>query len=152
YFRANGFPYPKQPLHQALSEINRLNALVNADFPTKSRLGLTIANSYHPHRYRAAALGKRSPLEAFGDDRLLKRAIELQLDGGGIGDSLSVLSIVSWTQGVSNFRPSYAAWLYRKYCHKTPGKVLDISTGYGGRLVGAIASGAVGKYIGIDAN
>ena len=151
YFRANGFPYPKQPLHQGMTEINRLNALANADFATKSRLGLTIANAYHPHRYKAAALGKRSPLEAFADDRLLKRAIELQLDGGGIGDSLSVLSIVSWTQGVSNFRPSFAAYIYKKYCHKSPGKVLDICTGYGGRLVGAIASGAVGMYIGIDA-
>ena len=152
YFRANGFPYPKQPLHQGMAEINRLNALVNADFPTKSRLGLTIANSYHPHRYKAAALGKRSPVQAFADDRLLKRAIELQLENGGIGDSLSVLSIVSWTQGVSNFRPSYAAYIYKKYCHKSSGKVLDISTGYGGRLVGAIASGAVGMYVGIDAN
>src|SRR5262249_53210546 len=144
YFRANGFPYPKQPLHQAMAEINRLNALVNADFPTKSRLGLTIANSYHPHRYKAAALGKRSPVEAFADDRLLKRAIELQLDGGGIGDSLSVLNIVSWTQGVSNFRPSYAAYVYKKYCHKTRGKVLDICTGYGGPLACAIAFRAGG--------
>ena len=102
-----------------MAEINRLNALVNADLPTKSQLGLTIANSYHPHRYKAAALGKRSPVQAFADDRLLKRAIELQLDSGGIGDSLSVLSIVSWTQGVSNFRPSYAAYICKKYCRKS---------------------------------
>jgi 16S rRNA G966 N2-methylase RsmD len=151
YFRANGFPYPRQPLHQGMAEINRLNALVNANFPTKSRLGLTIANSYHPHRYKAAALGKRSPVEAFADDKILKRAIALELDGGGVGDSLSVLAVTSWTQGVSNFRPSYAAYIYKKYCHKSPGKVLDICTGYGGRLVGAIASGTVGMYVGIDA-
>jgi hypothetical protein len=31
YFRENGFPYPKQPLHTAMCEINRLNALVTKE-------------------------------------------------------------------------------------------------------------------------
>src|SRR5439155_25494652 len=50
-----------------------------------------------------------------------------------------------------NFCRAYAAYVYRKYCRKS-GRVLDICTGYGGRLVGAIASGVVGLYVGIDAN
>jgi hypothetical protein len=28
YFRANGFPYPKQALHQSMTEINRLSRSV----------------------------------------------------------------------------------------------------------------------------
>jgi hypothetical protein len=120
--------------------------------PYKDPTGSRIADAYHPHRFTASALGKRSPLQAFDDDRLLRRAIELQLESGGIGDGLSVLAVVSWTQGVSNFRPAYAAYIYKKYCHKNPGKVLDICAGYGGRLVGAIASGALAMYVGIGAN
>jgi len=48
----------------------------------------------------------------------------------------------SWA-GNSNFRPAYAAYVYKKYCRGKAAKLLDISSGYGGRLVGAIASGVV---------
>jgi hypothetical protein len=58
---------------------------------------------------------------------------------------------VSGTQSCSNFRPGFALYLYRKYC-KPGAVVLDTSTGYGGRLVGFIASGMAGRYIGIDPN
>lgn len=63
----------------------------------------------------------------------------------------SQLWIVSGVQAASNFRPGFACHLYRKYA--TPGDtVLDCSTGYGGRLVGFMASGVAGRYIGIDPN
>jgi hypothetical protein len=61
------------------------------------------------------------------------------------------LNLVSGTQSCSNFRPGFAAHLYRKYC-KPGDTVLDTSTGYGGRLVGFLGSGIVGRYIGIDPN
>ena len=86
-------------------------------------------------------------------DKTLKRAIKLALEiGNGVPDGLfGLLTLAAGTQAASNFRPGFACYLYRKYCE--PGSVvLDTSTGYGGRLVGAIASGVVSKYIGIDPN
>ena len=51
------------------------------------------------------------------------------------------------TQSVSNFRPTAAAALYRKFC-KTGDTVWDMSMGYGGRLLGAILAKV--NYIGTD--
>ena len=51
------------------------------------------------------------------------------------------------TQCVSNFRPTAAAALYKKFC-KTGDTVWDMSMGYGGRLLGAIISKV--NYIGTD--
>ena len=51
------------------------------------------------------------------------------------------------TQCVSNFRPTAAAALYRKFC-KTGDTVWDMSMGYGGRLLGAILAKV--NYIGTD--
>ena len=51
------------------------------------------------------------------------------------------------TQCVSNFRPTAAAALYRKFC-KTGDTVWDMSMGYGGRLLGAILAKV--NYVGTD--
>lgn len=51
------------------------------------------------------------------------------------------------TQCVSNFRPTAAAALYKKFC-KTGDTVWDMSMGYGGRLLGAILAKV--NYIGTD--
>ncbi len=62
-----------------------------------------------------------------------------------------MISFVNGTQIASNFRPAFAAYLYRTYAPENA-TVLDSSTGYGGRLVGAMAAGNVAHYIGIDPN
>ena len=54
----------------------------------------------------------------------------------------------SGVQAVSNFRPTAAASIYYKYAGG--GVVWDMSCGYGGRLLGALACGNVRKYIGTD--
>jgi hypothetical protein len=58
------------------------------------------------------------------------------------------LRTYSGVQRVSNFRPSAAAGIYRKYAKN--GVVWDMSCGFGGRLIGALASKSVKKYIGTD--
>ena len=52
------------------------------------------------------------------------------------------------TQTVSNFRPTAAKYIYETY--GGDGVVWDMSTGWGGRLVGALAAKRVKKYIGTD--
>jgi hypothetical protein len=153
YFRASGFPYRKLPLHLSMQEINQLattdpDALINTD------VAYHVADTYHPHRFHASANGMKSPFAAFAEDKLLRRALSLELTKGNSkipAGYFSSLSIVSGTQACSNFRPGFACYLYRTYC-KPGDTVLDSSTGYGGRLVGFLASGIAGKYIGIDPN
>jgi hypothetical protein len=152
YFRTTGWPERVMPVHVCLQE---LNALAIADSATllNTRVGYHIADTYHPHRFRASAEGMKAPYDAFHDDKLLMRAIRLCLDGGDrVGTRLfSELLVVSGTQAAANFRPGFALMLYRKYCQRGA-VVLDTSTGYGGRLVGFLASGLAGTYIGIDPN
>lgn len=152
YFRSIEFPYRKLPLHVCMQEINWLSQMDEEAMKATS-VAYHVADTYHPHRYHGHATGKISPFEAFNSDKHLRHAIELELEQDGkIGSSLfSALMIVLGTQACANFRPGYAAHFYRRYC-PPGGTVLDTSTGYGGRLVGAIASRVVGKYIGVDPN
>ncbi len=150
HYRETGFPYPNLPLHICMEHINKL-----ADTPMPelrgTNLGYRIADTYHPHRFDGHAIGMNSPRRAFEDDKLLRRALRLVMEDRGVlgYDLLRVLYIVAGTQANSNFRPGFASYMYRQYCQ--PGDtVLDTSTGYGGRLVGFMASGIAGKYIGID--
>ncbi len=153
HYRAAGFPYPDPPLFDAMLEINRL-ASMSLDQLVKTVVGYGVADKFQRHRFASSAEAKRSPLDSFMDDKQLKRAIALSLtyessltDGAIRG----VIGLVKNTQACANFRPGFAAHMYRRYC-PPGGTVLDTSTGYGGRLVGAIASTVVGHYIGIDPN
>jgi len=151
WFRANGFPYRNLAPHVSMQEINKLlttepENLIGTD------TAYHVADTYHPHRYHACAEGMRSQYDSFVDDVLLKKALTLELEYGSIGlSTINNLKFVNGTQPLSNFRPGFAAHLYRRFCspHAT---VLDTSTGYGGRLVGFIGSGVDGFYIGIDPN
>lgn len=152
YFRARGFPYRKLPLHMQMQEMNRLAAL---DQPAAlmSTYGYGVADTYHPHRLHATAHGKKSPYDSFNDDPKLKHALDLELaNTNRIADRLfSSLMIVRGTQACSNFKPGYAMHLYRRFA-PAGGVVLDPCTGYGGRLVGWLASQLGGTYIGCDPN
>ncbi len=149
HFRANGFPYRKLSVHACMQEINRL-AVSPPETWQDTDLAYQVADTYHPHRFHGHAEHMQSPVVSFQDDKLLLRALRLEMEyGGGIGGLLPKLAIVSGTQACSNFRPGFAMYMYRRFCKKGD-IVLDTSTGYGGRLVGFIASGIAGKYIGID--
>lgn len=152
YFRSIGFPYRKLALHTCMQQLNKL-----ASLPLKSLLhtglGYHVADTYHPHRFHAAAVGMRSPYDTFADDKLFRVALQklIRYEREIPETYFTLLSLVNGAQGCSNFRPGFACYLYRKYC-KTGDTVLDCSTGYGGRLVGYIASKINGRYIGIDPN
>ena len=152
YFRETGFPYRSLPVHVCMQEVNKL-ARTEPDKLLNTGQAYHVADTYHPHRFHAIAEGMKSPVGAFDDNGLLRRALRLQLEQNGMIPPayFGKLDIVSGTQACSNFRPGFACYLYRKYAN--PGDtVLDCSTGYGGRLVGFIASGIAGQYIGIDPN
>jgi hypothetical protein len=71
--------------------------------------------------------------------------------GTYISDSGIRKALRSYTgaQAVSNFRPTAAAALYHHYM-PIGGTTWDMSSGWGGRLLGAMACSHVGRYIGTD--
>lgn len=152
YYREKGFPYRELPLHQQMLQINKL-AATNDESLIRSKYANQVADTYNAHRFAASAAGMKSPLQAFGDDTLLRKALAIDFSQGRISssDNISSIALVSGTQACSNFRAGFAAYLYRKFGVKN-GTVLDPCTGYGGRLVGWIASKLGGRYVGVDPN
>ena len=149
WYRQTGFPYPQCAPHECLQDVNRLSAL-RGDALLSTTLGYSLADSFHPHRFAAHAAGMRSPLESFGDDKALRKAIAQDLQWRRrVGRLPSHLLVLNGAQACSNFRPGVACAVYREFCERGA-VVLDCSTGYGGRLVGFIASGVAGRYIGFD--
>lgn len=152
WYRENGFPFINMCTGECLVEIN---ALRNTEGPTliSTTTAYRVADTFHSHRFSASAKNMRSPMDSFLDDDQLRKALakELKYCETPILRPSGMLYLVNGTQAASNFRPGFACYLYRKYAPENA-TVLDTSTGYGGRLVGAIASGNVKKYIGIDPN
>jgi hypothetical protein len=172
YWQKREFPYPERDDVELWEEFFRLqDTTLKIEKPNKPKMwgpdsedtkelevnsvGLKIANYFHPHIWRSHALGMLSPVQAFSQDKLLRRAIRLAWE---YGEKISRnalrtrLRTVSGTQVCSNFRPSVAKTIYEKYYEG--GNILDPCTGYGGRLVGYLASDLPEetKYIGIDPN
>ena len=92
-------------------------------------------------------------MQGFKDDKSYRRSLELQLE---MGISIppqtkyqAKLDVVGQIRSCLNFRPGIAMYIYKRF-GKKGGVVLDPCTGYGGRLVGWIASQNHGKYIGVD--
>ena len=151
HYRRTGFPWYEVPLFEQMREINRLAALEGEEL-ARSLLAHHVADVYHRHRADAAAAGMRPLVQAFQDDVALKKACFRELKRGGNalpGTLIPILGLTNGTQACSNFRPGFAAALYREF-GEIGGTVLDPCTGYGGRLVGWIASKLGGKYIGVD--
>lgn len=148
YFRRTGFPYRRLPIHVCMQEINKLTQ-TEAEKLLNTDTAYHVADTYHPHRFHVSAEGMKSPFDAFADDKLLIRAARLELEHGTLPSTyFTSLNMVSGTQSASNFRPGFALLMYRRFA-PDGATVLDTSTGYGGRLVGFMASG-LAQYIGID--
>jgi 16S rRNA G966 N2-methylase RsmD len=156
YWREQGFPYPTLTTIERKREFSLLrsvkpNSIVKRNLIAHSTVGLRLANAFHPQMWRVRAHG-RSPVELFGDDQSLTRA--LRKAAGFWPDRRcwnaqclrSVLRIMHRV-GVSNFRPTVARALLQRYSGEGDA-VLDFSAGYGGRLLGALSLER--HYTGVD--
>jgi hypothetical protein len=150
WFREHGFPYKGVAQHVAMQEINDLRCMSVGGL-LNTTVGHTIADTYHRHRFHVRCDGKLSPVDAYDDDERLMKAVSKmwELQHYIPQRYISSLGWTSNAQAAANFRPGWSAMMYRRYC-PVGGTVLDTSAGFGGRLVGAIASGCVANYIGID--
>lgn len=157
HYRSVGFPYQKLRDNEIIEAYRELRGLhpttVFSDGCYKAdSTGVSIPNSYHPHRYGVVCNNKRTALFVFGRDHLLKKAIQKCVKmQGGINDTRlrSMLSIFEGVQVASNFPPGTAKVVYESLL-KRPGKVWDMSCGFGGRLIAALSTDAVEQYYGTE--
>jgi hypothetical protein len=151
--RATGFPEARddeKELRTALSKLQKMSPHLSEGalvYPY-STVGSTACVSFFPGRYRVRLRGKLSAWEAWHDDDLLRKAIQLQVDSGHPTTPLRVLrALVLYHRTPSVFRPVVAKFVYERFCPPN-GTVWDPCVGFGGRLLGAIAAGV--QYLGTD--
>lgn len=120
---------------------------------------------YFCHKFYLATIpGKKSMIDNFYDDTILKKVIKnrlgldwLESDGKGPGVNEAFnLSFKMMIQGqrsmrlisqISIFKPDIAKYLYMKYSDDGD-TVFDYSAGFGARMLGAVSCNR--KYIGVD--
>ena len=115
--------------------------------------GLALAWHYQPLAWTVRCGNRKTPIEVFTDDQMFLKAIERRTKLGQAfsdGGLRKILRTFSSTQSVSNFRPTAAAAVYHRLLPENGGCVWDMSSGFGGRLLGALACDHVDKYIGTD--
>jgi hypothetical protein len=158
YFRQVGFPYYRLTPEEKEKEFRKLQGcdytkIIEGDTITQTMHGLALAWSYHPHSWSVRCSDKRSPVETFRDDDLLRLAISKIIVHRENMSDASMRRMLKWctgSQGVSNFRPTAAAAIYHELLPETGGAVWDMSSGFGGRLLGAFVCERVKKYIGTE--
>jgi hypothetical protein len=159
HYRREGFPVyslKRDEKRQALLDL--LVADHTGIIDEKGRIkqsmhGLALAWHYHPLAWTVRCGNRKTPVELFNDDLLFLRAIERRTKlGNAFSDSglRKILRSFSSTQSVSNFRPSAAAAVYHRLVPERGGAVWDMSAGFGGRLLGALACDHVDCYVGTD--
>lgn len=162
YARDRGMPYYSYNHDEKLIEFDKIQRAnfqngIEGNEVLQLLHGLGLAWSYFPHHWEVQVLKMKRPIDVYNDDKLLKKALTSRIKyGGKVGvdgfmtdaNLRKAIRTASGVQAVSNFRPVAAASIYHKYAND--GVVWDMSCGYGGRLIGALASGSVKKYIGTD--
>jgi len=164
HYRKIGFPYPKLTKYEIIHIFRKLQdakAKINKAKPnlfnTKVKVievqpigDVELAVYFHPHIWESHAVGMRSSVQSFNIDKSLRKVMSLCLKHSGEITEKQVrifLRLVNGTQICSNFRPSVAKAIYDYF---KPCDVLDMSAGYGGRLIGFLASRCKGIYTGVD--
>ena len=144
----------KQNKLESLLRFDRSRVIGDGIVRQRGMHGLALAWHYQPHAWGVQCGEMLTPLEVFRDDELRRIAVTRWEQQYGRCDTQSklrkALRIFSGTQSVSNFRPTAAAAIYARYLPEDGGIAWDMSAGFGGRLLGALACRKVRKYIGTD--
>lgn len=106
---------------------------------------------FNKHRFKAGYSNTKTPEEQWKDPETRSKILEkvkhmAKKDNTDLQTALDTYFRLYGSM-VSQFRPSVAAYIYQKY---KPHRVLDLTAGWGDRLVSALAKNI--DYIGIDTN
>jgi len=160
YFRKYGFPFPNFTADERAADFNFLKlsrcSLEDDEIKKINNAGLKIFKHYCRHYFDVQGHGLPSMKTAFEDDIALKKAIDNRM-------GITYKEVFNITgnmirQGIRNarlgfaasvFKPSVAKFIYDMYAPANA-SVLDISAGFGQRMLGAAASSNVIHYTGLD--
>ena len=170
YYRRHGFPHYKIREDEKHKHMKKLisfnhNTIIDDTKIIQTMHCLRLAWTYFPHFWKVRCGSSRlSPMEAFNDDETFKSVIRKcwnwQIkhykgeDPKGERNKFhenrlrQSLKLYSGIQAVSNFRPTAAKYIYETY--GGDGVTWDMSSGWGGRLLGALSSARIKKYIGTE--
>lgn len=157
YFTRKGYPHnvlSDNQLKQGMQTLaNTKSPLLENDHLQTNTIGLALANHFHPHQVNVRCIKNyRSPYEQFADKDLLKDAINRWMEMNKKPDPSGLRRILRTRNGVRsnvNWKPSLSLFLYNTYAPKN-GWVLDMCSGFGGRLCGLIAANKNLLYHGIE--
>ena len=118
---------------------------------TASTVGLRVANAYHPQMWEIRRHG-RSAVDCFLDEERLRAALKKAArfyPNRRCCNAQCVRSVLRFQHRsrVSNFRPAVARALYQRFSPEGA-RLLDVSAGFGGRLLVALTLSR--HYVGID--
>lgn len=154
HYKSNGFPYYPVDKDWRNAEYKKFisykKEIITDNVIKQTMHGLALCWSYHPHAFNIQCRNRKTPLETYLDDESLLKVIKKRIKhGDNMSDSgiRKTVKIYTGTQGVSNFRPSAARAIYNMFANN--GNVWDMSTGFGGRLLGFLDSSAK-SYVGTD--
>lgn len=151
--RSLPFPYQAFPSQgealEVFQQVVSAEMYLNGDsIEPNRRVGLALCQPFFPNRYKACSNGVKSAYESWHRDKDLERAIRFQLKvGDPVAPHRVLRAITMQCRTPVIFRPTVARFLYQRYC-PPGGRVWDPCSGYGGRLLGALAAGV--HYIGTD--
>lgn len=160
--REDGFPHYKITNIERKNHFNKLKnfnhmSLFKDRIITQSMHSLRLCWSYFPHFWSVkCGNSKYTAMDVFNDDILLKKTLSKTYDYclkyennkityNRIRQSLKVYNGV---QCVSNFRPTASKIIYELFGGN--GVLWDMSSGWGGRLIGALSSDSIKVYIGTE--
>lgn len=151
YWRDKGFPNYDKSQYDVEKELEKIKNLddskiISGDDIKQTMHGCGYLWTYFPHWIEVACGNDKSVLENWNDDEKLKALIRKtyrwqQKHGNGIFTVNRLrqnAKVYCSKQSVSNFRPTAAKYLYNTYGNE--GVVWDMCGGYGGRLLGFLAS------------
>jgi len=159
YFRRHGFPYPSFTTEERSQDFKRLcttNATLEGDrIASANDAGLKLFKHYCRHYFDVRSNALPSMTDAFRDDDKLMAVIHNRM-GISYKETFNITGNMI-RQGLRNshtafaasvFKPSVAKLIYDEFARD--GNVLDISAGFGQRMIGAAASLRAESYTGID--
>ena len=161
YWRKEGFPAHNKDEYDYKKELSNLimfdeRTILQGTDLKQTMHGCGFLWTYFPHWNTVRCGGdKKSVLEHWNDDKelytLIRKTVDYEIKHNKGIFTINRLrqnaKVYCSKQSVSNFRPSVAKYIYNTYGNK--GVVWDMSSGFGGRLLGFLASDCK-KYIGTD--
>ena len=161
YYRERGFPHYTVREDEKYTHMKKLRKFdIDTIFIDNQIIQtmhcLRLAWNYFPHWVEVqCGSSKMPPMGYFNDDTMLKGIIRKtwiwQLNYGRNRFTENrfrqCLKLYQGSQGVSNFRPTAAKVIYENFGGET---IWDMSCGWGGRLLGFLASSNTKHYIGTE--